>query len=101
MSQDADLDEKTMWSYVIKRSTVHNFSVASFPRKEESDGNGEASPWANIVVSKETDAQVPAKDEPPDGGLRAWLVVLGVRPLPQICGQSLTIFQGSCAAFAT
>lgn len=101
MSHEADLDQNAMWPYAIKGSAVHNLSVASFPRKKESDGNREDSPWASFAASKESVAQVPAQDEFPDGGLRAWLVVLGVRPSLQICGQSLTISQGSCAAFAT
>jgi len=101
MSHETDLDQEVIWPYAIKGSIMHNLSVASFPRKKESDGNGEEPPWASFVASKESVTQVPAQDEFPDGGLRAWLVVLGVRPSLQICGQSLTIFQGSCAAFAT
>lgn len=86
MSQEADIDQKPMWSYAVKRSAVYNLSVASFPRRKESDGDGEASPWASFVASKESVAEVPAsaRDEFPDGGLRAWLVVLGVCPSLQI-----------------
>ena len=80
MSQEADLDQKPMWSYAVKRSAVYNLSVASFPRMKERDGNGEASPWASFIASKESVAEVPTQDKFPDGGLRAWLVVLGVRP---------------------
>jgi len=85
MSQEPDLDQKAMGSHSTNLPTVYNLSVASFPRKEESDGNGDASPWAGFVASKESVAKVPAQDEYPDGGLRAWLVVLGVRPSLQIC----------------
>jgi hypothetical protein len=83
MSEEADLDQEAMWpSYSVNRSTVYHLpvAVASLPRKGESDGNGDASPWASFVASKETVAKVPAQDDFPDGGLRAWLVVLGVRP---------------------
>jgi hypothetical protein len=88
MSQEAYLDQKAMGPYGINRSTVYDLPIASFPRKGESDGNGDASPWASFVESKESvyvAKVVPAQDEYPDGGLRAWLVVLGVRPSLQIC----------------
>ena len=81
MSQEADLDQTTMGPYSINRSTVYtHLTVKSVPQKGESDGKGDVSPWASFVASKETVAKEPAQDDFPDGGLRAWLVVLGVRP---------------------
>jgi hypothetical protein len=81
MSQEADLDQEAMGPYSINRPTVlYHLSVTSVPRKGESNSKGDASPWASFVASKETVDKVPLQDDFPDGGLRAWLVVLGVRP---------------------
>jgi hypothetical protein len=83
MSQEIDLEEgKSQYSHTIDRSTqaLRDLS-ASYPQKEKTDFYKLEAPFSGPVPPLETVYQLHAQDDFPDGGLRAWLVVLGVRSL--------------------
>ena len=79
MSKAVDLRGKTLPFYTISLSSMNNSSV-SVLQTEKVDGHSDEAPCSKSVPIKETMCHIPAKDDYPDGGLRAWLVVLGVRP---------------------
>jgi hypothetical protein len=105
MSQEIDLEEKSQYSPTVDRSTVRDLS-ASYPQKEKVDIYCELeAPFSGPLSPSETVYHLHAQDDFPDGGLRAWLVVLGVRSLLFVVSQwaadELYIFQCSCSVFAT
>lgn len=81
MSQAINLEEKSHLRSVqlrtIDRSTLRD-SSASYPQKEKGDVYCE-DPRSGSSSPSETAYFLHAQDDFPDGGLRAWLVVLGVR----------------------
>jgi hypothetical protein len=76
MSQAKDLEGKNHL-HSIDRSTLRD-SSASYPQKEKEDVYCE-DPHPGSLSPSETVFYLHAQDNFPDGGLRAWLVVLGVR----------------------
>jgi hypothetical protein len=81
MSQEIDLEEKSQYSPTVDRSTLRD-SSASYPQKEKVDIYCELeAPFSGPLSPSETVYHLHAQDDFPDGGLRAWLVVLGVRSL--------------------
>jgi hypothetical protein len=81
MSQEIDLEGKSQYSHTIDRSTLRD-SSASYPQKEKVDVYCELEvPLSGPLSPSETVYRLHAQDDFPDGGLRAWLVVLGVRSL--------------------
>jgi hypothetical protein len=83
MFKSVDLEEKSLPLYNIDLSSVRvNNSFASVLQTEKSlsDGHGGEAPCSKSVSTKETVCNLPIEDDFPDGGLQAWLVVLGVRP---------------------
>ena len=81
MSQEIDLEGKSQDSHTIDRSTLRD-SSASYPQKEKVDVYCELEvPVSGPLSPSETAYRLHAQDDFPDGGLRAWLVVLGVRSL--------------------
>ena len=83
MSQEIDLEGKSQYSHTIDRSTLRD-SSASYPQKEKVDIYYELeAPLPGPISPSETVSRyhLHAQDDIPDGGLRAWLVVLGVRSL--------------------
>jgi hypothetical protein len=81
MSQEIDLGGKSQYSHTIDRSTLRDSSV-SYPQKEKVDIYCELeAPLSGPLFPSETVYHLHAQDDFPDGGLRAWLVVLGVRSL--------------------
>ena len=54
--------------------------AADLGGKSLSDGHGNEAPCSKSLFTKEAVCDLHVKDDFPDGGLRAWLVVLGVRP---------------------
>ena len=79
MSQGNDLEEKSQYSHTIDLSTLRD-SSASYPRKEKVEVYCEVgTPLSSPLSPSETVYHLHAHDDFPDGGLRAWLVVLGVR----------------------
>lgn len=81
MSQEIDLDEKSQCSHTIDRSTLRD-SSATYPQKEKADIYCELeAPFSGPLPPSETVYHLHAQDDFPDGGLRAWLVVLGVSSL--------------------
>jgi len=80
MSQETVLEKKALQSPVNSRSS------ASYTEETKCDKDGEMSCSASLSApGSQTAWHLHAQDDFPDGGLRAWLVLLGV----------------SCAAFAT
>jgi hypothetical protein len=85
MSQEIDLEEKSQYSHTIDRSTLRDSSLpvdssASDPQKEKVDIYCELeAPLPTLETV--TVYHLHAQDDFPDGGLRAWLVVLGVGSL--------------------
>jgi hypothetical protein len=85
MSQAIDLEGKSQHSHTIDRSTLRDSSAsASYPQKEKEDIYCEA-PCSGSFFPSETVYYLHAQGNFPDGGLRAWLVVLGVRSCLLIC----------------
>ncbi|KAF8488310.1 MFS general substrate transporter [Russula emetica] len=85
MSQEIDLEEKSQYSHTIDRSALRD-SSASYPQKEKVDIYCELeAPFSGPLSPSEAVYHLHAQDDFPDGGLRAWLVVLGC----------------SCSVFAT
>ncbi|KAI9511091.1 MFS general substrate transporter [Russula earlei] len=82
MSLKFDIEQSTWrsWSQTFDRSALHD-SAISCSQKEKVD----EAPWPPSLSPSEVAYHLHAREDFPDGGLRAWLVVLG----------------GSCAAFAT
>lgn len=85
MSREIDLEGKSQYSHTIDRSTLRD-SSASYPQKEKVDIFCELkAPFSGPLFPSETVTvtvhHLHAHDDFPDGGLRAWLVVLGVRSL--------------------
>ena len=81
MSQEIDLEGKNRYSHNIDHSTLRD-SSASYPQKGKVDVYCELDvPSSGPLSSSETVYRLHAQDDFPDGGLRAWLVVLGVRSL--------------------
>jgi hypothetical protein len=81
MSQEIDLEEKCQCSHTIDRSTLRD-SSATYPQKEKVDIYCELeAPVSGPLPPSETVYHLHAQDDFPDGGLRAWLVVLGVSSL--------------------
>lgn len=78
MSQEIDLKGKVRYSHTIAHSTPRDLSV-SYPPKGKEDVHCEST--AGTLSPSETVHHLHAQDDFPDGGLRAWLVVLGVRSL--------------------
>ena len=85
MSQANNLEEKSQHLHAIDHSTLRD-SSASYPQKEKVDIYCET-PCSDSISPSETVYYLHAQDNFPDGGLRAWLVVLGVRPCVFICGR--------------
>ncbi|KAH9993846.1 major facilitator superfamily domain-containing protein [Russula vinacea] len=83
MSQAIDLERESQHLHTIDHSTLRD-SSASYPQQEKGDVYCEA-PGSGSSSPSETVYYLHAQDNFPDGGLRAWLVVLG----------------SSCATFAT
>jgi hypothetical protein len=82
MSQEIDLEGKGQYSHTIDRATPRD-SSASYPQKEQVDVYCELEvPFSGSLSPSETVYNLHAQDDFPDGGLRAWLVVLGVRSFP-------------------
>lgn len=79
MSQAMDLEGKNHL-HSIDRSATSTLrdSSASYPQKEKKDVYCE-DPRAGSFSPSETLYYLHAQDDYPDGGLRAWLIVLGVR----------------------
>jgi hypothetical protein len=74
-----DLEEKSQYSHTIDLLTLRD-SSASYPQKEKVDVYCEIeTPLSSPLSPSETVYHLHAQDDFPDGGLRAWLVVLGVR----------------------
>jgi hypothetical protein len=81
MFKAVDLEGKSLPLYNIDISLVNNsFSPILQTEKSLSDGHGDEAPYSKSVSTKETVCNLHVKDDFPDGGLQAWLVVLGVRP---------------------
>jgi hypothetical protein len=83
MSKAADLGGKSLPLYNIdlRVSSVNKPSVSFLQTgKGLSNSHGDEAPCSKSVSTKETVRNLHVKDDFPDGGLRAWLVVLGVRP---------------------
>lgn len=78
MSQEINLGGKDQYSHTIDRSTPRDLSV-SYPPKGKVDIYCEFT--AGPHPPSETVHHLHVQDDFPDGGLRAWLVVLGVRYL--------------------
>jgi hypothetical protein len=82
MSQKIGLEGKGQYSHTIDRGTLHD-SSASYPQKEQVDIYCVLEvPSSSSLSPSETVYHLHAQDDFPDGGLRAWLVVLGVRSFP-------------------
>src|ERR1700730_12584177 len=77
MSQETVLEQKGLQSLVLSPSS------ASYTEETECDKDGEISCAASLSAPQ-TACHLHSRDDFPDGGLRAWLVVLGVRPWLQI-----------------
>lgn len=77
MSQVIDLEGKRQYSHTIDRSTFRD-SSASYPQNEKQAIYPET-PCSGSFPPSETVYNLHTQDDFPDGGLRAWLVVLGVR----------------------
>ena len=76
MSQVTDLSQHL---HTIELSTSRD-SSASYPQKGKGDFYCEAPSSSSFPPSKTVPVHyLHAQDDFPDGGLRAWLVVLGVR----------------------
>ncbi len=87
MSQEIDLEGKGQYSHTIDRSTLRNSST-SYSQKENVDICCELeAPYSGSPSPSEMVYRLHAQDDFPDGGLRAWLVVLGVRLLLLVGGQ--------------
>ena len=110
MLQEIDLEGKSQYSHTIDHSTLRD-SSASYPQKEkveveiycelEAPFSGPLPPSETVTVY-----HLHAQDDFPDGGLRAWLVVLGVRSLLFAISQWVTdpgrtIFKCFCSVFAS
>jgi hypothetical protein len=81
MSQGIDLEGKSQYSHTIDRATLHGSSP--YAQKEQVDIHCELeASFSGPLSPSETVYHLHAQDDFPDGGLRAWLVVLGVRSLP-------------------
>ena len=81
MSQGIDLEGKSQYSHTIDLSTLRD-SSASYPQKEKEDIYcGLGTPLSSPLSPSEAVYHLHDQDDFPDGGLRAWLVVLGVRSL--------------------
>ena len=78
MPQEINLEGKSQHKNTIDRSTLHD-SSASYPQKEKVDIY--CCELEAPLYPSETVHHTHAQDDFPDGGLRAWLVVLGVRSL--------------------
>lgn len=76
MSQEIDLEGNSQCSHMINLLTLRDLS-ASYPQKEKMDIYCEVK--AGPLSPSEAVYHLHAQDDFPDGGLRAWLVVLGVR----------------------
>jgi hypothetical protein len=78
MSQEIYHEGKNQCSHAIDRSTRD--SSATYPQDEKADTYCELEvPFTGSEsLPSETAYHLHAKDDFPDGGLRAWLVVLGV-----------------------
>jgi hypothetical protein len=84
MSQEVVFEENSRRSrlYTVNLSSLNN-SSASVLHNEKDEGDGkEEVPYSRPECSKESvkGDHPQAQEDFPDGGLRAWLVVLGVRP---------------------
>jgi hypothetical protein len=77
MSQAIDLEGKSQHSHKIDCPTLRD-SSASYPQKEKEDIYSET-PCSDSLPPSESAYYLHAQDDFPDGGLRAWLIVLGVR----------------------
>ena len=96
---DLELEERTsQHSHAIGRSTSRDSTEsskesfvlsyppsASYPPKEKEDIGCEA-PYSVSFPPTNTVNYLHGRDDFPDGGLRAWLVVLGVRSWIMVCG---------------
>jgi hypothetical protein len=80
----ADLRKTSLHSYNADLSSVNNNnSSVSVLQTEKDDGHSDEtlSPCPKSEPTKEAVSKLhTADDDFPDGGLRAWLVILGVRP---------------------
>jgi hypothetical protein len=76
MSQAIDLSQHL---HAIELSTSRD-SSASYLQKENGEVQWEA-PYPDSSPPSKTGYNLHAQDDFPDGGLHAWLVVLGVRSL--------------------
>jgi hypothetical protein len=86
MSQEIDLEGKSQYSHTIDRSNLRNSST-SYSQKENVDIYCELeAPCSGSPSPSEMVYHLHAQDDFPDGGLRAWLVVLGVRLLLLVSG---------------
>jgi hypothetical protein len=74
MSQETVLEQKGLQSLVLSRSS------ASYTEEEKCDKDSEI-PCSGSLSAPQTECHLQGRDDFPDGGLRAWLVVLGVRLL--------------------
>lgn len=85
MSQETDLEEKGQYPLMANRPTLpvrDSPASYSYPQKEKVDIYCELeAPFSGSLSPSETVYNLHAQDDFPDGGLRAWLVVLGVRSL--------------------
>jgi hypothetical protein len=83
MSQEIYLEGKSQCSHTIDRPTLRSLrdSSATYPQKEKADIYCELKAPFSGPLSSETVYHLHAQDDFPDGGLRAWLVVLGVSSL--------------------
>ena len=70
----------------LKQSPTTDLSTFRDSSKEEGDSDLDA-PCSKALSSSEMVYYLHTQDDFPDGGLRAWLVVLGVRPQLQTCGR--------------
>ena len=96
---DLELEERrSQHSHAIGRSTSRDSTEsskasfvlsyppsASYPPKEKEDIGCEA-PYSVSFPPTNTVNYLHGQDDYPDGGLRAWLVVLGVRSWILVCG---------------
>jgi hypothetical protein len=81
MSQEIGLEEKSQCSRTIDSSTLRD-SSASYPKNEKEDIYCELEiSFSGPLPPSEAAYNLHAQDDFPDGGLRAWLVVLGVSSL--------------------
>ncbi len=78
MSQEIDLEGKSQYSHTVDQ-TLRD-SSASNPQKEKEDIYCKfEAPFSGPLPPLETVYRLHAQDDFPDGGVHAWLVVLGVR----------------------